>query len=58
MRNVHDGIKKRNAGAVKKGNGITAEEATDNSKINFSSNPPLAAIVQREHDVPFSVFPS
>lgn len=36
MRNVHDGIKKRNAGAEKNGNGITAKEATDNSKINFS----------------------
>jgi len=36
MRNVHDGIKKGNAGAEKKGNGLTAEEATDNSKINFS----------------------
>lgn len=38
MRNVNDGIRKRNAGAEENGNGITAEEATDYFlfKIHFS----------------------
>lgn len=38
MRNVNDGIRKSNAGAVENGNGIRAEEATDYFlfKIHFS----------------------